>query len=168
VKKYEGLFILNTSGKEEGIKEAIDKISAEITAVGGNVETVQKMDKRPFARVANKKHSSGFYVNFIFSAPNDAEFVPVQGEGEGLWGDGLVFSRQMEIDQPVSLPGLFLGRAEFEQEIITGQFLLLDLAQALPEPFQSAPAHRALLERPTPASRQDIKFSRLLDQFDLH
>ncbi|MDQ3775111.1 MAG: hypothetical protein M3461_12515, partial [Pseudomonadota bacterium] len=60
-----------------------------------------------------------------FSAPNDAEFVPVQGEGEDLWGDGLVFSRQMEIDQPVSLPGLFLGGTEFEQEIITGQFLLL-------------------------------------------
>jgi ribosomal protein S6 len=72
VKKYEGLFILNTAGKEEGIKEAIDKITAEISAVGGNVETVQKMDKRPFARVANKKNSSGFYVNFIFSAPNNA------------------------------------------------------------------------------------------------
>ena len=72
MKKYEGLFILNTSGKEEGLKEAIDKISAEISAAGGNVETVQKMDKRPFARVANKKHSTGFYVNFIFSAPNDA------------------------------------------------------------------------------------------------
>jgi ribosomal protein S6 len=72
VKKYEGLFILNTAAKEEGIKEVIDKISAEITAVGGNVETVQKMDKRPFARVANKKYNSGFYVNFIFSAPNNA------------------------------------------------------------------------------------------------
>ena len=72
MKKYEGLFILETAGKEEGIKEAIDKISAEITAVGGNVETVQKMDKRPFARVANKKHSTGFYVNVIFSAPHNA------------------------------------------------------------------------------------------------
>ena len=72
MKKYEGLFILNTSGKEEGIKEAIDKITAEISAVGGAVETVQKMDKRPFARVANKKNSSGFYVNFIFSAPSNA------------------------------------------------------------------------------------------------
>ncbi len=72
MKKYEGLFILNIAGKEEGVKEAIDKISAEIFAVGGRVETVQKMDKRPFARVANKKHSAGFYVNFIFSAPSEA------------------------------------------------------------------------------------------------
>jgi ribosomal protein S6 len=71
VKKYEGLFILNTAGKEEGIKDAIDKITAEITSAKGSVETVQKMDKRPFSRVADKKNSSGFYVNFIFSAPPD-------------------------------------------------------------------------------------------------
>ena len=74
----------------------------------------------------------------------------------------------MKIDQPVSLPGLFLGGTEFEQEIITRQFLLLELAQAFPEPFQSPPTHRALLVHPTTASRQDIKFSRLLDQFDFH
>jgi len=69
VKRYEGLFILNTSAKEEGIKDVIDKISAEIAAAGGKVETVQKMDKRPFVRVANRKHSSGFYVNVIFQGP---------------------------------------------------------------------------------------------------
>lgn len=68
MKRYEGLFILNTAGKEESIKEAIDKISAEITSVGGTVETVQKMDKRNFTRVADKKFSSGFYVNVIFGA----------------------------------------------------------------------------------------------------
>ncbi len=68
MKRYEGLFILNTAGKEEGIKDAIDKISAEITSAGGTVETVQKMDKRNFMRVADKKYSSGFYVNLIFSS----------------------------------------------------------------------------------------------------
>lgn len=72
MKKYEGLFILNTAGKEEGIKEMVDKISADIQQAGGKVETVQKMDKRPFARVANKKHSSGFYVNVIFESQPDA------------------------------------------------------------------------------------------------
>jgi len=66
VKKYEGLFILNTAGKEEGIKEVIDTISNEITSAGGKVETVQKMDKRPFSRVADKKYTAGFYVNVIF------------------------------------------------------------------------------------------------------
>ena len=66
MKRYEGLFILETAAKEEGIKDAIDKISAEITSLGGKVETVQKMDKKSFARVADKKHSAGFYVNIIF------------------------------------------------------------------------------------------------------
>ena len=66
MKKYEGLFILNTAGKEETVKEAIDKISAEIESAGGKVETVQKMEKKNFSRVADKKHSSGFYVNVIF------------------------------------------------------------------------------------------------------
>lgn len=71
MKKYEGLFILNTAGKEESLKELIDKISAEIAALGGKVETVQKMDKRQFARVSNKRHSSGFYVNIIFEGQPD-------------------------------------------------------------------------------------------------
>jgi small subunit ribosomal protein S6 len=66
MKKYEGLFILESTGKEEGIKEIIDKISHEITSAGGKVENVQKMDKRNFTRVADRKHNSGFYVNFIF------------------------------------------------------------------------------------------------------
>jgi ribosomal protein S6 len=72
VKRYEGLFILNTAGREEGVKEALDKVSAEIAAAGGKVETVQKMDKKNFARVADKKHSGGFYVNVIFTGPPEA------------------------------------------------------------------------------------------------
>ena len=66
MKRYEGLFILETAGKEEGIKDTIDKISTEITNAGGKVETVQKMDKKNFSRVADKKHNAGFYVNVIF------------------------------------------------------------------------------------------------------
>ena len=68
MKRYEGLVILNTAAKEEGIKDIIDAVSAEIAAAGGKVETVQKMDKRAFTRVADKRHTSGFYVNVIFEA----------------------------------------------------------------------------------------------------
>jgi ribosomal protein S6 len=68
VKRYEGLFILDIAGKEEGIKDTIDKISAEITSQGGKVETVQKMDKKSFTRIADKKHNAGFYVNIIFES----------------------------------------------------------------------------------------------------
>jgi ribosomal protein S6 len=67
MKRYEGLFILNIAGKEDGVKDTLDRISSEITAVGGKVETVQKMDKKSFARVADKRHSSGFYANIIFA-----------------------------------------------------------------------------------------------------
>ena len=56
---------METAGKEEGIKDTIDKISADITAAGGKVETVQKMDKKNFSRIADKKHTAGYYVNII-------------------------------------------------------------------------------------------------------
>ncbi len=68
MKRYEGLFILNTAGKDEGVQDIIDKIRKEMESLGCKLETVQKMDKRNFARVANKKHTAGFYVNFIFEA----------------------------------------------------------------------------------------------------
>lgn len=71
MKRYEGLFILNNAAKEDGIKDTIDKISAEINLVGGRVETVQKMDKRTFTRIADKKFNSGFFVNIIFQTKSD-------------------------------------------------------------------------------------------------
>ena len=71
MKRYEGLFILNTAGKEEGIQDIIDAVRNDVTAAGGKVETVQKMEKRPFARIADKQYQSGFYANIIFEAgPN--------------------------------------------------------------------------------------------------
>lgn len=72
MKRYEGLFILDTAGKEETIKDTIDKISADITAAGGKVETVQKMDKKSFMRIANKRYTAGFYVNVIFEIQPNA------------------------------------------------------------------------------------------------
>lgn len=71
MKRYEGLFILNTAGQEDTIQELVDKLSADITDVGGKVEAVQKMDKRQFVRVANKKHQDGFYVNVIFEGESN-------------------------------------------------------------------------------------------------
>lgn len=68
MKRYEGLFILNTAGKDEGVKEIIEKVSAEIAGLGGKIETVQKMDKKSFTRIADKRYTAGFYVNIIFSA----------------------------------------------------------------------------------------------------
>ena len=66
MKRYEGLFILNLAGKEEGLGEAVDKLKTEIGSAGGKVETIQKMDKKSFVRVTDKKVTGGHYVNVIF------------------------------------------------------------------------------------------------------
>ena len=71
-----------------------------------------------------------------FSTPNHSEFISVQSKREGLRGDGLSFCWQMKVDQPVSMSRLFLSCAEFEQQLIARQFLLLELMQAFEKPFQ--------------------------------
>ena len=72
MKRYEGLFILDLSGKEEGIKEVVDKLSSEIASVGGKIETVHKLDKKSFARNARSGESAGHFVNIIFEAQGKA------------------------------------------------------------------------------------------------
>ncbi|MEZ0297185.1 MAG: 30S ribosomal protein S6 [Candidatus Methylacidiphilales bacterium] len=63
---YEGLYILNIQGKEEGLKEAIELIEREVAHQGGRVYGIQKMDRRKFERQADKL-DSGFYVNVQFT-----------------------------------------------------------------------------------------------------
>lgn len=70
--KYEGLFILNLAGVEDSVADAIDRVSKTITDVGGKVENIQKLDKKVFARAADKHVTSGFYVNIVFDAAPDA------------------------------------------------------------------------------------------------
>lgn len=72
--RYEGLFILDIAGKEDRISELIDDISKQLTDGGASVETVQRMEKKQFARVTDKVVTSGFYVNIAFAA--DAAAVP--------------------------------------------------------------------------------------------
>jgi small subunit ribosomal protein S6 len=67
---YDGMYILNLAGKEDGLKEAIDALEKEITALGGRVNGTQKMDKRKFERVSGPI-DSGFYVNVQFALGTD-------------------------------------------------------------------------------------------------
>ena len=71
MKKYEALLILDVMGREDAEKDIIDRIQKDIEHAGGNVETVQKMGPKPFAR-PNSKRSAGHYVNVIFHAPGTA------------------------------------------------------------------------------------------------
>jgi small subunit ribosomal protein S6 len=71
--RYEGLFVLNVKGNEEGAKEVIERLEGEFKKDGAKIEQVQKMDRRQFTYVAGEL-DGGYYVNFIFSAePNVIE-----------------------------------------------------------------------------------------------
>jgi small subunit ribosomal protein S6 len=65
MKIYEGCFILTTAGKEADAKDIIDGIEKQIRESGVKTLKVQRMDKRPLARVTSKV-DSGYYVNFVF------------------------------------------------------------------------------------------------------
>jgi hypothetical protein len=102
-----------------------------------------------------------------FPAPNHADFVPVQGKGEGLLGDGLLFGRQIKIDQAVRPPGLFLGGAELNQ----AHHALVFVAGARPSVSTVGINRRRRIARSFCIRRRfstGYKLSRLLDQFDLH
>ena len=64
---YEALLVLNSQGKEDTIKEIIDRLESEFQKEGAQIEQVQKMDKRQFSYVAGPL-DSGYYVNFVFIA----------------------------------------------------------------------------------------------------
>lgn len=67
---YDGLFILNLGGKDEGQDDAIKAIEKAIKDLKGTVTGTQKMDKRRFERIAGKL-DSGIYVNVRFELESE-------------------------------------------------------------------------------------------------
>src|SRR4030081_2351963 len=66
-KRYEALIVLNTQGKEDTVKEIVDRLEGEFKREGAEIEKVQKVDRRQFSYVAGPL-AAGFYVNFVFHA----------------------------------------------------------------------------------------------------
>ena len=66
-RRYEALLVLDAQGKEDTVREIIDRLESEFKKEGAQIEQVQKMDKRHFSYVAGSL-DSGYYVNFIFDA----------------------------------------------------------------------------------------------------
>jgi small subunit ribosomal protein S6 len=66
-RRYECLMAIDTRGQEDSVKEIIDRLEAEFTKEGAEVEQVQKMDKRPLA-YSPRHIESAYYANFIFEA----------------------------------------------------------------------------------------------------
>lgn len=65
--RYEALLVLNAQGREDTVKEIIDRLESEFQQEGARIEQVQKMDKRQFSYAAGPL-GSGYYVNFVFNA----------------------------------------------------------------------------------------------------
>ena len=66
-RRYEALLVLNAQGKEDTVREIIERLESEFQKEGAQIEQVQKMDKRHFSYVAGPL-DSGYYVNFVFNA----------------------------------------------------------------------------------------------------
>src|SRR5947199_9518792 len=65
--RYEALLVLNAQGREETVKEIIDRLESDFQQEGAKIEQVQKMDKRQFS-YASGPLNAGYYVNFVFNA----------------------------------------------------------------------------------------------------
>lgn len=65
--RYEALIVLNSQGKEDTVKDIVDRLESEFQKEGAEIEQVQKMDKRQFSYQAGEL-DSGHFVNFIFHA----------------------------------------------------------------------------------------------------
>ena len=68
LKTYQGLFILRDSLKDDALDQVIERISAEVARMGGEVAEVTKQGKQIFARPM-KKRTSGFYVRTVLNLP---------------------------------------------------------------------------------------------------
>ena len=66
-RKYQGVIVLDVSGKEDSVEDLIGQVGREIEDEGGRLEQIDQLGKKDFAY--NPKHlSSGFYVNYMFEA----------------------------------------------------------------------------------------------------
>ena len=70
-RKYEGIIILNTIGKDEAIDKMINRVGETIESQGGKLEQIDRIGRKEFAYPSNKI-SAGFYVNYFFEAEPSA------------------------------------------------------------------------------------------------
>jgi ribosomal protein S6 len=65
--RYEALLALNTRGKEETIKDTIERLENVLKAEGAAIEQVQRLEKRELAYETDHLKSA-YFVNFVFEA----------------------------------------------------------------------------------------------------
>ena len=99
MRQYEGMFILDTVEASETVDEIIKAIGGLIEGSKGKVINEQKLDRRGFARVADKNNSGGYYFSLIFEMDPGAlvEFKSTLAKRKD------VFRVQITLSQTVSV-----------------------------------------------------------------
>ena len=67
IRRYEALIALNVRGKEEAIKETIERLEKTFTTEGATLEQTQRLERRELAYPHQHLHSA-YFVNIIFEA----------------------------------------------------------------------------------------------------
>ena len=65
MKKYDALYIFVNAAREDAIEPLLEKVSGDITRLGGNVLGSELLGKKTFARVMKKK-DAGVYIRVRF------------------------------------------------------------------------------------------------------
>lgn len=69
---YNGTFVLNLKGSEEGVDELVGHITTELEAEGAKLKQVDRLGRKEFAYPNFAKQSHGFFVNCQFEADPSA------------------------------------------------------------------------------------------------
>jgi small subunit ribosomal protein S6 len=76
--RYEVLLTLDIRGKEESVKDIIDRVEKTLKTEGAAVEQVQRLEKRDLAYEHNHSFTA-YFVNIIFEA-DPATLEKVRGK----------------------------------------------------------------------------------------
>lgn len=66
-RKYEGLIVLDTKGKDDTVDTLVSKVGREMEGEGVTLEQIDHVGKRKFP-YGGKKVTEGYYVNYFFQA----------------------------------------------------------------------------------------------------
>ncbi|RYD27450.1 MAG: 30S ribosomal protein S6 [Verrucomicrobiaceae bacterium] len=66
-RKYEGLIVLNTKGREDTVDTIVSKLGRDMELEGITLEQIDHLGKKKFP-YGSKKLDEGYYVNYLFSS----------------------------------------------------------------------------------------------------
>ncbi len=70
-RKYEGLIVLNTKGKEGNVDELVSLVAKEMESEGATLEEIEQLGRKTFAN-ESRHIDGGHYINVTFNAETDA------------------------------------------------------------------------------------------------